>query len=143
MTALLRTGLLACALAAAGCPDLGTARQAGDATFADAAVPRDGGAVEHFVFMQSLAFCDEVDCGDVSRINVGDTVTWANNDTAFHEIVYGDPDIPGSEVFHSPPIQVGQSWSYTFDTPGDFEYYCANHRRIMAMAHILVVEGGP
>lgn len=138
-----RAGLVvALALAATGCPDLGAPLQVADAASTDAPRPRDAGAVEHLVFMQALAFCDEVDCGDVSRINAGDTITWVNNDTAFHEIVYGDPDAPGTELFHSPAIQVGQSWSYTFETPGDFEYYCANHSRLMNMAHILV-GGGP
>lgn len=129
-------------LVLAACPDLGDAARAVAADAAGPSMDGDHAPVEHMVFMQALAFCDQVDCGDVSRIQPGDTVTWVNNDTAFHEIAYGNPDTPGTELFHSPPIQVGQSWSYTFDASGDYEYYCANHRRIMNMAHI-IVGGSP
>ncbi|MBI4509518.1 MAG: hypothetical protein HY698_07760 [Deltaproteobacteria bacterium] len=132
--------LFSLAVGTAGCPDFGGPDRFGKIDV-DAASRPDGGGEprEHVVFMQGLAFCDQDDCSSVSKIRPGDTVTWVNNDTAFHEIAYGDFSAPPArEIFRSPPIQVGQSWSFTFEQPGDYEYYCANHKRIMNMAHIIV-----
>lgn len=131
-------------IGAAGCRDLGGAAlfSASDAS-SDTAKGRDGGGVEHTVVLQSLAFCDELDCSDVSKIRVGDTITWQNNDTAFHEIAYGNyrqPPELSEELFHSPAIQVGEKWSYTFLEAGEYEYYCTNHKRVMNMATIVVEE---
>ena len=56
-------------------------------------------------------------------INVGDTVTWTNHDTAPHNIVVTD----GPEKFTSPTLQTGQTFSHTFTKAGNYSYYCSIH----------------
>jgi amicyanin len=56
-------------------------------------------------------------------INVGDTVTWTNHDTAPHNIVVTD----GPEKFTSPTLQNGQTFSHTFTQAGTYSYYCSIH----------------
>lgn len=55
------------------------------------------------------------------RIKVGTTVTWTNDDDQAHTVT----DVGGS--FDSGFLEPGETWSYTFDEPGDFEYFCQPH----------------
>jgi plastocyanin len=54
-------------------------------------------------------------------VNVGDTVTWTNNDGTAHTVTSSDGSI------QSGTLQSGQSFSYTFTTPGTFDYHCEFH----------------
>lgn len=56
-------------------------------------------------------------------INVGDTVTWTNHDQAPHDAV----TTAGPAQFRSPMLSTGQTWSFTFTTPGTYSYYCSIH----------------
>ncbi len=49
----------------------------------------------------------------------GTTVTWINKDSAAHTVA-----IAGTE---SPRLDKGDSWSYTFDIAGTFDYICGLH----------------
>jgi plastocyanin len=72
-------------------------------------------------------------------IPVGATVTWVNQDSVGHTVTEGDPNSPKQaslRVFDSSGeavtgkvalIGAGESWSYTFTTPGTYEYYCIVH----------------
>lgn len=72
-------------------------------------------------------------------VPVGTTVTWVNQDAVGHTVTEGDPNSPkpaNIRVFDSSGealtgkvalIGPGQSWSYTFTTPGTYEYYCIVH----------------
>ncbi len=72
-------------------------------------------------------------------VPVGTTVTWVNQDAVGHTVTEGDPNSPKAanlRVFDSSGealtgkvalIGAGQSWSYTFTTPGTYEYYCIVH----------------
>jgi plastocyanin len=54
-------------------------------------------------------------------INVGDTVTWTNMDTAPHDVTsQGGP-------FASQTLNTGDTFSFTATTPGTFEYICTIH----------------
>lgn len=53
-------------------------------------------------------------------IGVNNTVTWVNNDIAPHTVT-------DTGVFDSGPINRGGSWSYTFTTPGTYNYHCSYH----------------
>ncbi len=54
-------------------------------------------------------------------VNVGDTITWTNNDGTAHTVTSSDGSI------QSGTLQSGQSFSYTFTTPGTFDYHCEFH----------------
>lgn len=57
-------------------------------------------------------------------VNVGDTVTWTNNDTAPHNATADDG------TFKTPDLQQGQSASVTMTKPGTFAYICTIHPRM-------------
>ena len=51
-------------------------------------------------------------------VTVGTTVTWVNNSST--SITVTSPD----GLFDSESVATGGSFSYTFDTPGTFRYFC-------------------
>ncbi|MCC6704164.1 MAG: cupredoxin family copper-binding protein [Thermomicrobiales bacterium] len=55
------------------------------------------------------------------EIKVGTTVTWTNNDSAPHTVTAND------RSFESGRLEQGQTFSFTFDTAGTFEYFCEYH----------------
>jgi amicyanin len=54
-------------------------------------------------------------------IKAGTTVTWTNRDQDPHTVS------ATSGAFHSPTLSTGQSYQYTFTTPGRFDYLCTIH----------------
>ncbi len=58
---------------------------------------------------------------NVLTVPVGTTVTWTNQDEQIHTVT----DVNGG--FDSGFLREGESWSFTFDTPGEFEYFCTPH----------------
>ena len=54
-------------------------------------------------------------------IGVNNTVTFTNKDSVTHTVTATD----GS--FNSGDIKSGQSWTYTFSSPGNFTFYCIYH----------------
>ncbi|HEX2162478.1 MAG TPA: Calx-beta domain-containing protein [Thermoanaerobaculia bacterium] len=93
------------------------------------------GAATHNVVSRDFVF----EPADLT-IQVGDTVTWTNTNTSnSHNVVAND----GS--FTSGPARNG-SWtfSHTFDSPGDFRYFCQPHGSAagFGMAGVVRVTGG-
>jgi len=73
----------------------------------------------------------EPDCfvPSTATVEVGETVTWDNTDgTAPHTATSGGPggDDQGA-VWDSSLIMASQSFSFTFDTAGTFDYFCMVH----------------
>lgn len=68
------------------------------------------------VAIQSFAFSP-----NNITVTVGTTVTWTNNDSTPHTAT------SDSSVWASPVLSQGQSFSFTFNTPGTFAYHCALH----------------
>ena len=68
-------------------------------------------------------------------VHVGDTVTWINSDGSIpHMVTSGWPDsdqigenYPGGHGFDSDFMSGGASFMHTFDTPGEYDYYCQLH----------------
>jgi len=56
-------------------------------------------------------------------VAVGDVVTWTNTDIAPHDVTTTSSPV----AIHSSTMQKGQSWSYTFTTPGTYAYICSIH----------------
>ncbi len=61
-------------------------------------------------------------------INVGDTVTWRNDDSAAHTVTSGTvgSDDVGSN-FDSSLFMSGAEFSHTFDAAGEYPYFCLVH----------------
>ena len=60
-------------------------------------------------------------------IEVGETVTWENNDTAAHTASGGNPTDGLTGPWDSSLIMSGGSYSYIADTAGTFDYFCMVH----------------
>ncbi|MFQ5967710.1 MAG: plastocyanin/azurin family copper-binding protein [Acidimicrobiia bacterium] len=59
---------------------------------------------------------------NVLTVRVGTTVTWTNDDEGMmHTVTATD------ESFDSGFLKFGESWSYTFNEVGEFEYFCTPH----------------
>jgi plastocyanin len=53
--------------------------------------------------------------------NVGSTITWYNQDTQIHTVTAVD------QTFNSGNLALGDTFRYTFDETGIFDYYCIPH----------------
>tara|TARA_B100001964_G_scaffold169379_2_gene186321 strand:- start:73456 stop:74013 length:558 start_codon:yes stop_codon:yes gene_type:complete len=60
-------------------------------------------------------------------INAGDTVEWANVDTAAHTVTGGSPADGPSGVFDSSLLMGSGNYSFTFDDAGSYDYFCMVH----------------
>jgi len=60
-------------------------------------------------------------------INVGEQVTWRNNDSSSHTVTSGNPTDGPSGVFDSGLFSFFTTFSHTFDAAGEFSYYCTVH----------------
>ncbi len=69
---------------------------------------------------------------NVLTVPVGTTVRWTNADSTMHTVTAVD----GS--FDSGYFGEDGSWSHTFDTPGEYEYFCIPHPWMRAK---VIVEG--
>jgi plastocyanin len=54
-------------------------------------------------------------------VNVGDTVTWLNQDAPQHDVVVDNGE------FTSEPFDQGQTFSFTFTKAGTYTYHCSIH----------------
>src|SRR6188472_2409461 len=74
------------------------------------------------------------------EIESGQTVTWINGDTISHTVTSGqDGDLDEGTLFDSDAIIPNQSYSLTFDSPGEFDYYCIYHPTMVGE----VIVNGP
>ena len=55
-------------------------------------------------------------------IGVNNTVKWVNNDNSIHTVTS-----VASGLFDSGNLNAGQSWTFTFKTPGTYQYHCIYH----------------
>ncbi len=60
-------------------------------------------------------------------INVGDTISWSNDDTAAHTVTSGQPAKGPDGNFDSSLLMVGKTFDVTFDNSGSYDYFCMVH----------------
>ncbi len=60
-------------------------------------------------------------------VTAGTTVTWVNHDPMAHTVTQGAHASATPHGFASGVLASGQSWSYTFRTPGTYTYTCLFH----------------
>ena len=65
------------------------------------------------------------------QVRAGTTVTWTNQDSAPHSITFKNG------MKDSGLLSQGQSFSYTFNTPGTYQYYCTVHPYMVATVTVV------
>jgi len=63
----------------------------------------------------------------IVTVNVGETVTWSNDDTAAHTVTSGTAADGPNGNFDSSMFMSGASFSHTFDSSGNYPYFCMLH----------------
>ena len=61
------------------------------------------------------------------EIPVGTTVIWTNDDSVPHNIQSQDEFGNVTDLFNSPPMNTGDTFEYTFDEEGVYNYFCSFH----------------
>ncbi len=73
--------------------------------------------------------CEKTDsCYTPSKIVIkqGNSVTWVNEDVAFHSVTSGYYDEP-SEIFDSGYLDPEESFTFVFENIGTYDYFCTLH----------------
>jgi len=73
--------------------------------------------------------CEKTDsCYTPSKIVIkqGNSVTWVNEDVAFHSVTSGYYDEP-SEIFDSGYLDPEKSFTFIFENIGTYDYFCTLH----------------
>ena len=70
-------------------------------------------------------------------VSTGTTVTWVNQDDVPHNIVSSE-----GKTLKSPVLDTDQKFSYRFDRPGTYSYFCGVHPRMTGKV-IVQTSGGP
>ena len=65
------------------------------------------------------------------QVRVGTMVTWTNQDSAPHSVTFKNG------MKDSGLLTQGQSFSYTFNTPGTYQYYCTVHPYMVATVTVV------
>jgi len=65
------------------------------------------------------------------QVRVGTMVTWTNQDNVPHSITFKNG------MKDSGLLYQGQSFSYTFSTPGTYQYYCTVHPYMVATVTVI------
>ena len=85
-------------------------------------VPLDAemhGASGHEVLLDNFSFAPTV-----ASVPVGTTITWTNRDDIPHIVVSTD------RRFKSPVLDTDERFSYRFDKPGTYQYFCSLHPKM-------------
>jgi len=64
---------------------------------------------------------------EVVQVPIGTTIVWENIDGAMHTVTSGNSDEGPNGLFDSDVLTAGQSFKFTFNSPGKEDYYCILH----------------
>jgi plastocyanin len=70
----------------------------------------------------------------VLTVPLGSTITWRNTGDLAHSVTSRD------QLFDSRLLDDGRSWSYTFDDPGTYRYFCVPHPWMKGTVVVTVPE---
>jgi plastocyanin len=65
-----------------------------------------------------------------TAVAIGTTVTWSNRDDAPHNVVSTD------RHFRSPVLDTGDQFSYRFERPGTYKYFCSLHPKMTGAVQV-------
>jgi plastocyanin len=69
-------------------------------------------------------------------VKAGTTVTWTNNDDIPHTVTSSD------KLVKSKALETNDKFSFTFTTPGDYEYFCSLHPHMTGTIVVEAASGG-
>jgi plastocyanin len=69
-------------------------------------------------------------------VKIGTTVTWDNADDIPHTVV------SSAKLFRSKVLDTGGTFSFTFTTPGAYEYFCSLHPHMTGTIVVEAATGG-
>jgi plastocyanin len=69
------------------------------------------------------------------EVAAGTTVMWQNEDAIEHSVTAGAPDAP-SGAFDSGLFDQGRMFSWTFDAPGEYAYFCMRHPSMTGVVRV-------
>lgn len=75
-------------------------------------------------------------------IKLNDEVEWGNADTVTHTVTSGSPTDGTDGTFDSSFLGAGETFSYTFNEPGTFDYYCTLHLWMKGTVNVVESESG-
>jgi plastocyanin len=70
------------------------------------------------------------------KINVGDTITWTNFDSASHNAVTVE-ETASNMAFDSGNLKTGESYSHEFKKAGTYRYICTYHPKMIGTVIVL------
>ena len=114
-----------------------------------------GGSGDADVEMAKNAYLPET-----FEATVGEPVVWVNNGSRGHTVTAYESGLPdGADYWASGgfeseqaaregfwerggegTIRSGETWSYTFETPGTYPYFCVPHERAVMVGTVVVSE---
>jgi predicted secreted protein with PEFG-CTERM motif len=74
-------------------------------------------------------------------VNPGDEVVWSNDDSAAHTVTSGTPSGGSDGNFDSGLFMAGTTFAHTFDTLGEYDYFCMVHPWMMGQVFVTVGGG--
>jgi plastocyanin len=77
---------------------------------------------------------------DTLRVQTGTTVTWVNQDDFIHTVTSGSSPSDRSDLFDSGNLNEGQTFTYTFESAGTFDYFCIPHFSLGMTGKIIVTD---
>jgi len=77
---------------------------------------------------------------DTLTVKVGTTVTWVNQDGYVHTVTSGASPSDRTGLFDSGNINGGETFSFTFDKAGAYDYFCIPHFSLGMIGKITVTE---
>jgi plastocyanin len=75
-------------------------------------------------------------------VNIGDSITWSNRDFVLHDAVSGTNGAPNG-IWNSGLLSRNGSFTFTFNSPGGYGYYCTPHYASRGMIGTVTVLPPP
>jgi len=76
-------------------------------------------------------------------VDVGGEVTWSNDDTAAHTVTAGSAEDGPSGEFDSSLFMAGTTFSHTFESAGEFPYFCMVHPWMIGIVTVQAAGAEP
>jgi len=70
------------------------------------------------------------------EVEIGTTVTWENKSNLIHTVTSGS-DRNADGLFDSGNLSEGDTFSYTFNEVGEFDYFCIPHENMTATINVV------